>query len=137
MLTYILANAGFNVTNTIADSAGFSDFLEQHAEALRIMQTIKAVKVNITQMLVTAYTAADNQLPLQHLPAFGHLVLTKFAFVWQEYRPLMDWKVVAAAPLVIENQLPINGTYLIWETPKVSFPIHKGCCLCSQAVFML
>ncbi|KAL0043247.1 hypothetical protein WJX82_001982 [Trebouxia sp. C0006] len=36
----------------------------------------------------------------------------------QEYRPLMDWKVVAAAPLVIENQLPIKGTYLIWETPK-------------------
>ncbi|KAL0043259.1 hypothetical protein WJX82_006661 [Trebouxia sp. C0006] len=35
-----------------------------------------------------------------------------------EYRPLMDWKVVAAAPLVIENQLPIKGTYLIWETPK-------------------
>jgi len=42
------------------------------------------------------------------------LVLTKFAFVWQEYRPLMDWKVVAAAPLVIENQLPVKGTYLIW-----------------------
>jgi len=39
--------------------------------------------------------------------------------VWQEYRPLMDWKVVAAAPLVIENQLPLKGTYLIWETPKV------------------
>ncbi|DBA65520.1 TPA: hypothetical protein ACH3X2_003176 [Trebouxia sp. C0005] len=36
----------------------------------------------------------------------------------QEYRPLMDWKVVAAAPLVVENQLPIKGTYLIWETPK-------------------
>ena len=32
----------------------------------------------------------------------------------------MDWKVVAAAPLVIENQLPVKGTYLIWETPRVS-----------------
>ena len=32
----------------------------------------------------------------------------------------MDWKVVAAAPLVIENQLPIKATYLVWETPKVS-----------------
>ncbi len=64
MLTYILANAGFNVTSTIADSAGLSDFLEQHAEALRIRQTIKAVAVNITQMLVTAYAAADSHLPL-------------------------------------------------------------------------
>ncbi|DBB13333.1 TPA: hypothetical protein ACH3X3_005068 [Trebouxia sp. C0006] len=36
----------------------------------------------------------------------------------KEYQPLMDWKVMAAAPLVIENQLPIKGTYLIWETPK-------------------
>ena len=32
----------------------------------------------------------------------------------------MDWKVVVAAPLVIENQLPVKGTYLIWETPRVS-----------------
>ena len=31
----------------------------------------------------------------------------------------MDWKIVAAAPLVIENQLPVRGTYLIWETPRV------------------
>ena len=48
----------------------------------------------------------------------------------------MDWKVVAAAPLVIENQLPIKGTYLIWETPKVSFvyKAHKTCCVCKLAV---
>ncbi len=49
----------------------------------------------------------------------------------------MDWKVVAAAPLVIENQLPIKGTYLIWETPKVS-PVHKAhkdCHMCKLAVF--
>ena len=40
----------------------------------------------------------------------------------------MDWKVVAAAPLVIEKQQPIKGTYLIWETPKVSLvhTTHKG-----------
>ena len=44
----------------------------------------------------------------------------------QEYRPLMDWKVVAAAPLVIENQLPVRGTYLIWETPRVR---HRACSL--------
>ncbi|DBB13383.1 TPA: hypothetical protein ACH3X3_005116 [Trebouxia sp. C0006] len=44
----------------------------------------------------------------------------------QEYRPLMDWKVVAAAPLVIENQLPIKGTYLIWETPKAEGAIDSG-----------
>ena len=48
----------------------------------------------------------------------------------------MDWKVVAAAPLVIENQLPIKGTYLIWETPKVSlvYKAHKTCCVCKLAV---
>lgn len=36
----------------------------------------------------------------------------------------MDWKVVAAAPLVIENQLPVRGTYLIWETPRVCHEAH-------------
>ena len=28
---------------------------------------------------------------------------------------------MAAAPLVIENQLPVRGTYLVWETPRVSY----------------
>lgn len=37
----------------------------------------------------------------------------------QEYDPLTDWKIVAAAPLVLENQLPVAGTYLVWEKPKV------------------
>ena len=41
----------------------------------------------------------------------------------------MDWKVVAAAPLVIENQLPVRGTYLIWETPRVC---HTACSLATQ-----
>ncbi len=70
------------------------------------------------------------------LQAFGHRV-SKYASVWQEYRPLTDWKVVAAAPLVIENQLPVKGTYLIWETPKVSlvYKAHKRCCVCKLAVF--
>lgn len=36
----------------------------------------------------------------------------------------MDWKVVAAAPLVLENQLPVSGTYMIWETPRVCHPVH-------------
>jgi hypothetical protein len=43
----------------------------------------------------------------------------------------MDWKVVAAAPLVIENQLPIKGTYLIWETPKVSL-VYKAARACAS-----
>lgn len=42
----------------------------------------------------------------------------------------MDWKVVAAAPLVIENQLPVKGTYLIWETPKVRLAACPNCYLC-------
>ena len=48
---------------------------------------------------------------------------------------LMDWKVVAAAPLVIENQLP--STYLIWETFKVSlvYEACKACCMCKLTVF--
>ena len=47
----------------------------------------------------------------------------------------MDWKVVAAAPLVIENQLPIKGTYLIWETPKVSLVYQARKSVCKLAVF--
>ena len=47
----------------------------------------------------------------------------------------MDWKVVAAAPLVIENQLPIEGTYLIWETPKVSLVYKARKSVCKLAVF--
>ena len=49
----------------------------------------------------------------------------------------MDYKVVAAAPLVIDNQLPVKGTYLIWEDPKVSlvYKPHKSCCVCELAVW--
>ncbi len=72
LLTYTLATAGFNVTNTNAESAGFSYFLEQHAEALRIRQTSKAMQLNITQ---THATAAKNHILLQHLlRAAEHLV---------------------------------------------------------------
>ena len=42
----------------------------------------------------------------------------------------MDWKVVAAAPLVIENQLPVRSTYLIWETPKVRLDACPQCYVC-------
>lgn len=38
----------------------------------------------------------------------------------------MDWKVVAAAPLVIENQLPVKGTYLVWETPRVQLLLQSS-----------
>ena len=41
----------------------------------------------------------------------------------------MDWKVVAAAPLVIEHQLPLEGTYMIWETPRVSRQLLTVCLL--------
>jgi len=61
-LTYTLANAGFNVTNTTANSAGISDLLEQHAEALCIRQTAKAV--GITHMLATGYTASDSHFTM-------------------------------------------------------------------------
>ena len=43
----------------------------------------------------------------------------------QEYDPLTDWKIVAAAPLILENQLPVAGTYLIWEKPKVGVGVPE------------
>lgn len=30
-----------------------------------------------------------------------------------------DWRIVLAAPLVLDNQLPHKGSFLIWERPKV------------------
>ena len=35
------------------------------------------------------------------------------------YEALTDWRLVARAPLVLENHLPISGTFLVWERPQV------------------
>ena len=32
---------------------------------------------------------------------------------------ITDWRIVVAAPLVLDNQLPHKGSFLIWERPKV------------------
>lgn len=32
---------------------------------------------------------------------------------------ITDWRIVVAAPLILENQLPHKGSFLIWERPKV------------------
>ena len=32
---------------------------------------------------------------------------------------ITDWRIVIAAPLVLDNQLPHKGSFLIWERPKV------------------
>ena len=35
------------------------------------------------------------------------------------FAPLTDWQLVARPPLVLENQLPVPGTFLVWEQPQV------------------
>ena len=32
---------------------------------------------------------------------------------------LLDWRIIIAAPLVVDNQLPLRGSLLVWERPKV------------------
>jgi len=39
------------------------------------------------------------------------------------FAPLTDWQLVARPPLVLENQLPVPGTFLVWEQPKVCYVI--------------
>ena len=34
--------------------------------------------------------------------------------------PLTDWRIVIAAPLIIENQLQVRGTAMIWERSQAS-----------------
>ncbi len=34
-------------------------------------------------------------------------------------QPLTDWHIVVTAPLVLENTLPIAGSYIVWEHPEV------------------
>ena len=36
--------------------------------------------------------------------------------------PLTDWRIVVAPPLVFQNQLPVRGSFLVWEEPRVRFP---------------
>ena len=31
---------------------------------------------------------------------------------------LLDWRIVIAAPLALDNQLPLRGSLLVWERPK-------------------
>lgn len=32
---------------------------------------------------------------------------------------LSDWRIVVSAPLAVDNQLPLRGSLLVWERPKV------------------
>lgn len=43
--------------------------------------------------------------------------------------PLTDWRLVVAPALVLQNLLPIRGTFLVWERPQVqSMPnAHPSC----------
>lgn len=36
------------------------------------------------------------------------------------HTPLTDWRIVVAAPLTVENQLPVKGTAMVWERSLVS-----------------
>ena len=36
--------------------------------------------------------------------------------------PLTDWRIVVAPPLVLQNQLPVRGSFLVWEEPRVRPP---------------
>lgn len=33
--------------------------------------------------------------------------------------PLIDWRIVVAPPLVIQNQLPVAGSVIVWEQAMV------------------
>ena len=43
-------------------------------------------------------------------------------------QPLTDWRIVVSPPLVIENTLPIAGSYIVWELPEVSIVFRMGIC---------
>ena len=59
-MTYVLTNAGFNIVNTFADSAGFSDFLEQYAEALHIRQSNQQAIGKKGQLNTDAFNTLDS-----------------------------------------------------------------------------
>ena len=42
---------------------------------------------------------------------------------------LQDWRVVITAPLVVDNQLPLRGSLLVWERPKARFFCLLHACL--------
>ncbi len=42
---------------------------------------------------------------------------------------LTDWRIVIAPPLVLDNQLPLRGSFLIWERPKVIVGQSQMCTL--------
>ena len=33
--------------------------------------------------------------------------------------PVMDWRLVLGPALLVENLLPVPGTFLVWEQPQV------------------
>lgn len=43
-------------------------------------------------------------------------------------QPLTDWHIVASAPLVVENTLPISGSYMVWELPEVRSFTYRTLC---------
>jgi hypothetical protein len=57
---FVLANAAFSVANTFADSEGFSDFLEQHAEALHIRKSNQQAIGNKGQLNTDAFGIVDS-----------------------------------------------------------------------------
>lgn len=42
------------------------------------------------------------------------------------YEPLTDWRLMARPPLVLENHLPIGGTFLVWERQQVVYRRHNS-----------
>lgn len=47
--------------------------------------------------------------------------------------PLTDWRLVVAPALVLENLLPIRGTFMVWEQPQAGCPTRLAClpvCCC-------
>ena len=48
--------------------------------------------------------------------------------------PLTDWRIVVAPPLVLQNQLPVRGTCLLWEEPKVCALSLQLCRYVAQAL---
>lgn len=54
---------------------------------------------------------------------------------------LTDWRIIVAPPLVLDNQLPLRGSFLVWERPKVTSlaktVLHSVCMETSLFCFFL